>query len=71
MQGVSKISKENLTKSADWIKEAAQSEMSLVLMRGNWENVVPGRARRGYGKWGEAGITLVLISLNLKCVVGD
>lgn len=48
MQDVNKISKENVTNLAGWIKqEAPVKDVSLVLIRGNLENVVPGRAKRG------------------------
>lgn len=68
VQDVSKISKENMTNVADWIKKAEVKDVSLVLIRGNWENVVP---RRGLWEVGEAITTLVLISLNLRCLEDD
>ena len=47
MQDVNKTSKENVTDLAGWIKEKTQvKNVSLVLIRGNLEKVVPGRARR-------------------------
>lgn len=56
VQDVSKISKENVTNVADWIKKAEVKDVSLVLIRGNWENVVPRRGLwevgRGYHNFG-------------------
>lgn len=44
---MSKISKENLTNLADWIKEKSTSQRCLsVVYERQLENVIPGRARR-------------------------